>query len=317
MPCYSPIQGFRHPSGKVKFSRAHAGAGVINPITIACGRCIGCRLKRSREWSVRCMGESQYYDFNSFITLTYSPENLPKYGSLVKKHFQDFFKRLRFWVEEYPDLFHTDSSSKIRYFMCGEYGESTGRPHYHAIVFNLRFVDAVLHKLSNGIPLYRSDTLSRIWGKGLCSIGTVTHDSCAYVARYILKKAHGDQALLKYQIADFSNGVIPEDSQGKPLTLVKEYTTMSRRPGIGKQFFEDYRDVIYRDDSVYFKGTPVPPPRYYDRLYELDCPEHFDSIKSERVKQARDFSIKNTADRLRDKFTLLTMRIKKLIRPLD
>ncbi|AKI26892.1 replication protein VP4 [Gokushovirinae Bog8989_22] len=263
------------------------------------------------------MHEADSYDYNCFITLTYSPEHLPKYGSLVKRDFQLFIKRLREWISDAPDLFLKSNHSNLRYYMCGEYGESSGRPHYHAILFNLQFVDRKYLKDCNGIPLYTSDTLSRIWGKGLVSIGSVTFDSAAYVARYILKKAHGEQALLKYQIADYFSGVIPEDSQGRPLTLVPEYTTMSRRPGIGKAFYDKYCQIIYRDDSVYFKDSPLPPPRYYDRLYELDHPSHFVSLRRQRVRKAIKYSVDNTRDRLSVKLELLKMRIKKLIRPLD
>lgn len=100
MPCYHPIQGWksRFPNQKGKrpiVFKQNSYADLDSPVTLACGRCIGCRLEYSRQWAVRCVHEASLYDDNCFITLTYDNENLPEGGTLVKKHFQDFMKRLR------------------------------------------------------------------------------------------------------------------------------------------------------------------------------------------------------------------------------
>jgi len=89
MPCYYPIKGYkskkREPSGKRKIVfYAHQGL-VDMPVTIPCGRCVGCRLERSRQWAMRCMHEASLHEENIFITLTYNPENLPE-GNTLKKN---------------------------------------------------------------------------------------------------------------------------------------------------------------------------------------------------------------------------------------
>ncbi len=116
---------------------------------VACSQCIGCRLDHAGMWASRIEHESSLYDDsngNCFITLTYDEEHLPQDWSLDKSHFQKFMKRLR---KRYPQ--------KIRYYHCGEYGENcrhgihttlcpgcnVGRPHYHAILFNIDFHDRV------------------------------------------------------------------------------------------------------------------------------------------------------------------------------
>ena len=151
---------------------------------VPCGQCIGCRLERSRQWAIRCVHEASLHTDNCFITLTYSPDCLPSDGSLNHDDFQKFFKRLRKHI----------APKKIRYYMCGEYGEDLqqpsklGRPHFHACLFGLDFDDKQLYIVRDDVKLYTSATLEKIWGKGFVTIGDVTFESAAYVARYIAKK---------------------------------------------------------------------------------------------------------------------------------
>jgi len=120
---------------------------------LPCGRCIGCRLERSRQWAVRMMHEASLHQDNCFITLTYDNEHLPKNASLVKRDFQLFMKRLR---KAYPAV-------RIRFFHCGEYGEQYGRPHYHAILFGFDFPDKYFLGKRNQFPVWRSASLERLW----------------------------------------------------------------------------------------------------------------------------------------------------------
>lgn len=289
MPCYYPLQAFRHEmmnsSGELKVRMRFSSNGDIK---LPCGRCIGCRLERSRQWAVRIMHEANLHANNIFITLTYAPECLPEGGTLVKKHFQDFMKRLRFKYGE-----------GIRFFHCGEYGEKKSRPHYHAIVFNFDFPDKVFYSKRNGFDVYTSESLSELWGFGRCEIGSVTFDSAAYVARYITKKITGSSA------EDHYDGRLPE------------YTTMSRRPGIAFEHFKKFKDGIYPSDSVAMNGYEQKPPRYYDKLYELEDSTAMDAIKLKRVEKALDRADDNTLDRLRSKEQVKRGHVKRLIRPYE
>ena len=139
MPCYRPLKGYRsatlNPSGKRSIVFTIHGAFHDLPVTLPCGSCIGCRLECSRQWALRCVHEASLYEHNSFLTLTYSPDNLPSSGSLVKSHFQEFMKNLRhlrfrkrrnYWT--WDPVLVTDRKRNLRYFQAGEYGESLGRP---------------------------------------------------------------------------------------------------------------------------------------------------------------------------------------------
>lgn len=233
------------------------------------------------------MHEASLHERNAFITLTYDDEHLPIGGTLVKHHYQDFMKRLR-W------RFRKDT---IRFFHCGEYGEQLTRPHYHALLFGFDLPDRV-HLTGDGQhELSTSEILAELWRRGFTTVGNVTFDSAAYVARYVTKKITGPDAEEHY------NGKEPE------------YVTMSRRPGIAREWFEEYADDTYRDDNIISNGHPAKPPRYYDKLFEA---AH--GPKYEQVKRARRRAIKtteNTPERLRVRETCATARLTLKKRKLD
>lgn len=287
MPCYHPISAYRDKhltvNGKRKLVFTEKDS-TGDRLQIACGQCIGCRLDRSRVWAVRISNEASLYDKNCFITLTYSPENLPKYGSLQLEHFQLFLKRLR---KKY--------GKNIRFFHCGEYGENFGRPHYHACLLNFDFPDKYLYRItSRGDQIFRSPSLELLWPFGHSEIGSVTFESAAYVARYITKKQTGKAAIDYYSTVDMDTGEIV---QRRP-----EYTTMSRRPGIGAPWLERFSSDVYTMDALVTRsGVKIPPPRYYDRQFEILNPEGFAKIQQKRIeKRFDDMKNGNFTKKLRD-----------------
>lgn len=293
MPCYSPLKGYRsryvNESGKrsIVFS---AKEGYLDlPVEVACGQCIGCRLERSRQWAIRCVHEASLHDENCFITLTYDNEHLPPDGSLKVEDFQKFMKRLRKHF----------NGERIRYYHCGEYGDRTNRPHYHALLFGIDFRDKSLFRISpSGEKLYRSPTLERLWPFGYSTIGNVTFESAAYVARYIMKKVTGEKAEEHYQ------GRTPE------------YTTMSRRPGIAAGWYEKYKDDVYPRDEVIMRGKPMRPPKFYDRLYEIDDEVGYELVKARRKAEAKKYADNQTPERLRVREAVKKAQISRLVRPL-
>lgn len=63
-------------------------------IEVPCGHCVSCRIARSREWAVRLLHESEFWEEYCFVTLTYSDDNLVS-ASLVPRDLTLFFKKLR------------------------------------------------------------------------------------------------------------------------------------------------------------------------------------------------------------------------------
>jgi len=253
MACFHPLRAFRTAGGHVVFNELARNGDIVREIELPCGRCIGCRLERSRQWAIRCMHEGSMYDENCFLTLTYDDDHLPHDYSLNYRHFQLFMKRLRV---KYP-------GRKIRFFMCGEYGDSTSRPHYHAILFNFNFADRKpLKPLDASCKLTSSRELETLWPFGLSSIGELTFHSAAYVARYVLKKVTGDSAAAHYRIVD---------EYGELHDREPEFMHCSLKPGIGQPWLDKWKTDVYPHDYVVVNGKKVKPPKYYDRkMMKLD-----------------------------------------------
>jgi len=297
------MQGYRsrvvNASGKRSVVFSSSEGYMDLPVTLPCGKCIGCRLERSRQWAIRCFHEMSLYENNCFITLTFNDDNLPSDGSLDVSVFQKFMKRLR-----------KRFGSDIRFYHCGEYGEKYRRPHYHAILFNFNFPDLKFWKMSGKDRLYRSAILEQLWPFGYSSVGTASYNSAAYVARYIMKKKFGD-------IADEHYLSDPCPDTGLVHKLKPEYTTMSRRPGIGKQWFDMYCKDVYTSDGVVFKGKLLRPPKYYDSIYEVEFPTDMERVRHNRKINFQRFKSDSTPQRLEDRRICKERQLSSLVREVD
>lgn len=248
-------------------------------IMIPCGGCVECRMAKSRQWADRMMLELDHSKTAIFATLTYDPEHIPlsmfddndePIYTLDKRDVQLFFKRLRKRFEP----------REIRFYLSGEYGDTTQRPHYHAIIYGLS-IDDFPDRLSisrnvHGQMIYYSPFFSGIWGKGHCSIAPVSWQTCAYVARYTLKKLTGDMSdiyALRQQLPPFA--------------------LMSRNPGIAGHYLKEHPDCVdksylyVRDDYGVSPHTKMRVPSYIIDKLRLKNPKLYDKIKAERRLSAK------------------------------
>jgi len=309
MTCYHPLDAFQlcesPPEGVRKIWFSKPLNYDSRPIKLPCGQCKGCRLERSRQWAIRCSHEASQHDDNAFITLTYNDDALPSNGSLDHRHFQLFMKKLRKSI--YP--------KRLKFYMCGEYGDLNMRPHYHACLFGHDFKDKQLWKERSGIRTYISDELAEIWGNGFITTGDVTFESAAYVARYVMKKRTGPAAIARYTTYDPETGEILRD-------LKPEYNKGSN--GIAKWWVLKNREIVMRRDEVICRGRPMQPPRYYDRvleavdgeIYRFDH-DRLEDIKADRVRNAQQHPEDQTPSRLRARELIQEQRAERLVRPLD
>ena len=312
MACNYPIQAYRLKDGSVVFD-TKKGYDIINYIKIPCGACIGCRLERARQWALRCVHEASLYERNCFITLTYNKEHLPDANELDYSDFQKFMKRLRKKVCNYlPTTKHHGPYRKIRFFMCGEYGENFRRPHFHACIFNLDFDDRIYHKTSKaGSKIYTSEILQSIWRDkennniGYTSVGDITFDSAGYVARYIMKKGNDER---DYEYINLETGEVQKQK--------KEFNRMSLKPGIGNGFYKKFKSDIFPHDICVINGVETKPPKYYYKMLVKEEPELAERISYEREARARKNSADNTEDRLIVKEKVLIAKTKNLRREL-
>ena len=296
MPCYHPLTAYRSSNGAVFFTQLKRNGGG-DTLQLPCGQCIGCRLERSRQWAIRCMHEAQMNQQNCFLTLTYADENLPKNNSLCYRDFQNFMKR-------YRKAIHPD---KIRFYMCGEYGEKTDRPHYHACIFGHDFNDKTYHsKTATGFKIYTSTLLDRLWHHGHASIGCVSFETAAYVARYVMKKVNGQAAESYYERLDTTTGEI--------IRIEPEFAHMSLKPGIGASWLEKYQDDIYPNGLVVVNGVEVKPPKYYDKKYKKSDFDNHELILYRRYQDGKKNYHDNIDERLAVKEIVTAAKVKQLKR---
>lgn len=329
MSCYHPV-----PAYKSKFLNPETGKHVLRfnltdpdpskwePVMLPCGQCIGCRMEYSRQWANRCMLELQSHDSAFFCTFTYDDDHVPRSWypdpetgealpslTLSKRDFQLLMKRVR---RRFPD-------DHIRFFACGEYGSKTFRPHYHAILFGLHLNDLKVYKtVREGGQLYtyyNSPKLQSCWLDsddkpiGFVVVGEVTWESCAYTARYIMKKLKGKEA-------DFyeKHGIQPE------------FTLMSRRPGIAHDYYGQHSELFDSDFiciSTPNGGRKFRPPRYFEKLFELDEPlrsAELKEMKKRLAEEATKSKLQKTSLEYEELLAVeeqnFTDRIKPLRRPL-
>lgn len=248
---------------------------------LGCGSCFGCRMEYSKQWALRCMLEASYYERNYFVTLTYDDYHLPsgqfldfggevKDTSLCREDLVKFIKRFRqHCVEHY-------NHDGVRVFYCGEYGSLTDRPHYHIIFFNCPAIDLTFYKRSpEGGYYYHSKDIYDTWRDrdkvsiGFHTVSELNYNMCAYTARYMLKKQKGQS--VKDRLFAFDN-VSDTDLQLRS----NVFCGMSLKPGIGRRYYDEHKDQIYDTDQILyndeFKAYCAKPPRYFDKLYDIDEP---------------------------------------------
>lgn len=205
--------------------------GVSRILVTRCGKCVECQKAYSNEWALRLYHEKQYYYYTFFLTLTYDNDHCPL--MLVKKDIQDFILRLKKEVD-------------FRYFLCGEYGGTTARPHYHVLVFTDEIEPFGLFN-PTAFKYASSALVARLWPYGFHSIETkVEFATLRYVAKY-MQKARG---------ANLPSG------------FQKPFLLMSHKPYIGMREEDLCTWYLARDldDKFYVDGVAYPIPNFYNQV---------------------------------------------------
>lgn len=285
------------------------------------------------------MHEKQMRKHSCFLTLTLKHDQV----SLVYEQFQAFMKRLRQTASrartrsllrtghargnphllcDWRATFGLRPKTSIRlvpnvtFYMGAEYTEPKpeegypgGRPHYHALIFGLDFTDKKYWgKTPAGSKIYRSPTLEKIWTLGYSSVGELTFESAAYVARYIMKKRTGDGEKYQYKILDLETGEITNKK--------KEFNQMSRRKGIGSTWIEKYQTDVYTTGKVIVRGHQNNPPRYYDRQFKKIDQQRLEELQYGRYLEQLAQTEHHTPERLAVQEQVAAAKTKSLKRNL-
>lgn len=308
MKCKRPWKMFwngEFTSAGAKDLKAYRRSPDDYEVLVPCGSCVACRLNKSSLWAVRCMCEAKLHEFNYFLTFTIDDDHLEDnfgcigsnnlYGapSVHMADISKFNKDLRNYYSRHFGI------SGIRFVACSEYGSSSFRPHYHGIYFNLDIPDLEYYQTNDyGDPLYTSELINSIWDKGYVIIGECTYHSAQYVAKYMLKSV-----------------TLPDDYYDL-FNIERESIRMSRRPGIGMEWFRKHKEEVMHNNGVYIDGKLIPVPKYWIQQVDYDDPGAWWKDMNEFNKDLRNKAIKDIRKRLTDK-TLDEELDEARLRPFD
>ena len=236
----------------------------------------------------------------------------------IPPDFTNFMKRYRLslnrGIPEFLDKqkeFPNPAFTKLRYYHGAEYGDELQRPHYHACIFGHDFTDKEIFKECEGIITYYSPELERLWGHGFATTSDLTLQSAAYVARYCMKKVNASQQSQEKHYVHYERTC---EITGEITSVLPEYSTMSRSPGIGKDWYDKFHTDIFPHDTTIYKGKNIKTPRYYENLLRSTCEDTFDKIKEERRKHIERHKADTTPARLRAREKVKILTLNKLNR---
>jgi hypothetical protein len=261
-------------------------AGKI--ISVPCGKCMMCRVRRTSEWTYRLILESYYWEHSSFYTLTYDDKHVPilhnetifkdeegrtaywqKEGAaltLYPKDLQDFFKRLR-----------KNTKKEFKYFCCGEYGDRDGRPHYHAILLGIR-------------PRTDEQEIADAWGQGLVQGKPFLRQRAQYAAGYVQKKIYGGETKIIQSIRNEKGSII--DSR-EVKGVIPPFSRMSK--GIGLKYALEQKERITKDLNITVAGHDIGLPRYFIKKLGIENESKVKSLKTKAAKAGKEKVTRNLA----------------------
>lgn len=222
------------------------------PMEVPCRRCMGCRIAKRNYMSMLARFEVYSYHQNgmgsSFITLTYDDDNLPYNGSLDINESKKFIKRLRqYLVRHHFPTVKKNVFGELRdvpdfkYYICGEYGDKDGRPHYHAIIF--------------GVPSnLMNEFVRHTWKKGLFKVSPINNARIRYCMKYMDKQYNTNSAYWN------KDDVINDYTQ--------PFSTWSH--GIGTRFLLQHLDEIYSQGGIIQNGRLTRLSNYFNKKYGID-----------------------------------------------
>lgn len=286
MPCYHPIAAYQaREGGRIQILGPRSDKLKGN-LTVPCAKCIGCKNLNAQMWGHRSVHEASLWQHNTFATLTYNDAHLPEEGHLVARDLTLFIKRLRRSLggDTGNNPLLTTGAFGIRYLASGEYGARYGRPHYHAIFYNLGLADAKLV----GKDLYESHALNKLWtDKNGDPMGTIraapaTFGRALYIAKYTIKDRQTER-----------KGEVDPDGVWRPAPFLR----MSTNPAIGKRWLEKYYEDLEHGYIVQ-NNAKRAIPRYYKKWLDKNRGYFLALLKANEAK--RRVTDGDSLDRLRD-----------------
>ena len=258
----------RYPDEKTKLRFTQPKPYREPDLWTFCGKCAGCQERKKKDWGIRCYHESQMHEKCCFLTVTYDEQYVPE--RISRKHLSNFMKRLK-------RLY----GKQIRYFGVGEYGEKTGRPHYHVIIFGEDFRDKEFTFLISE-KAWGNMKLQELWGMGAIHISDLNPARAFYTAGYTAKKLDDPDT----------------------------FSIKSSNPPIGKSWVERYADNLLRLHSVRINGQEYPIPRVYlEWIRDMEGYEELKEALSEAMTPLTDQQGRAKKANMEAKFALRSSKV--------
>lgn len=218
-----------------------------------------------------------------FITLTFdkehhtSPElDHDEWAQFMKNFRQKYCQAQHCKISDRGGKNHGRTYSrtfkKIKQVMCGEYGDTFGRKHFHGIIFNHEFTDVEFtgRYSDKGNPLCTSKGLAETWGKGFVQLEKVTFDLALYVGSYITD---------------------PMDDEPDKAFRKKQYGRFGA--GIGRSWIKKYWRDVLSAGCVKMLDKDYPTPRYFMEYIRENHPKEFEKYRSANILRLQRIKLEN------------------------
>lgn len=215
MKCYKPIS--------IKVEKLN------KRIMVRCGKCLACREEIAKEYTLRFIQDSTDYKYLYFMTLTYRDENVPYnekgYLTLKKDDITKYLKKINTNAKR-------KNLGEYIYFISGEYGDITMRPHYHCVLAcnNKKIAQLFLEK----------------WFAGSMQFDEASIQSVYYTIGYAQKKIKDNSYYyeannIEEPFRKFSKGLGKKYIEKNKYELAEKYYAQIGKQKIGlPKYYKDY-----------------------------------------------------------------------------
>lgn len=259
-------------------------------LKVPCGSCLYCLRFRQAQWVARLIEHLRQHPGTSyFITMTYSPENVPadpetglmqvsksdikKLNMDLRKRFQQgfFYSDLDLDIGHLHEKIDLPKDLRFQYYITTEYGPEGGVPHAHSVYYNLpdnRYLVSLLFE--------------QIWNKGIVRVYKASDRTIGYITKYLVNSKVCDTYDPRFQARPFSLM-----SKGLGLSYVSRMSSWHQA------------DPVNRSLSVYHGEKSVMPRYWRDKIFSDDqkllLQEKFESKRSELESKVESLSCSSLA----------------------
>lgn len=252
---------------------------IGNGLLVPCGKCYYCRMQKRTAWVFRMVQELKINPNCAFVTFTYNDDNIKylrkrfdrykfkKWYKLLGKNFesatldkQDSTDLIKACQHKIKQMF--GKRALVRYYITGEYGDTTDRPHFHGVFWFPGKVDY-------------DEFFKSVWQYGNIDIQEVTPANINYISKHQMKDCKGNLYQQKFA----------------PI-----FSTMTRyNGGLGSSFLADENIYNFYSESrenkyVILNNYKIPLPQFYrKKLYDKMTPQEWEKLLKTQTEKLSSY----------------------------